>query len=292
MKKNNISTGSGHLDSDLLRTFLEVAASGSFSAAGERIFRTQSAVSLQMKQLEALLGQNLFRRHGRGVHLTAVGERLRLPAIQVVRLLEQTTAELGRSSLRGVLRIGIPDEYGDALLAALIARFARDNPGVELTVRCSFSAGFAQALDAGELDMALHAIAAPGAGARILRRQKTCWVASRHHRVHEQQPLPLALFDRSCWWRDSAVNALSAAGIRFREVFSSESVSGISAAVAAGIAVALIGEESVSDDFLVLSPQQGFPQMPESLLALQLRDGADRSLTQAMCRVIESAFAD
>jgi DNA-binding transcriptional LysR family regulator len=292
MSNSNIKRSGARLDSDLLRTFLEVSATGSFSKAAHRIYRSQSAVSLQMKQLEASLGQALFQRHGRGVRLTVVGERLQPAALQVVSLLDHTAAELSLSKLQGSLRIGIPDEYGDSMLAQLIAQFARDNPGVELTVRCSFSAGFAQALDNDELDIAVHSLAEPGPNAQILRRQKTCWVASRHHRVHEQQPLPLALFDRACWWRNSAVEALTTASIPFREVFSSESVTGISAAVAAGVAVALIGEESLRDDFLVLTPRQGFPAMPESFLTLQVRAGAEASLTQAMCRVIESAFVN
>ena len=291
MNNSHILKVATRLDSDLLRTFLEVSASGSFSKAAGQIFRSQSAVSLQMKQLEAVLGQALFRRHGRGVHLTPVGERLQPLALQVVGLLDKAVAELSSSSLRGALRIGIPDEYGDSLLAAVIARFARDNPEVELAVRCSFSAGFPQALADDELDIAVHALASPDPGTHLLRRQRTCWVASRHHLVHQQQPLPLALFDRSCWWRDSALQALTTAGIEFREVFSSESVTGISAAVAAGVAVALIGEESLRDEFLLLTQVQGFPAMPESSLVLQVREGADNSLVQAMCRVVENAFS-
>ena len=155
----------------------------------------------------------------------------------------------------------------------------------------NFSAGFPQALADDELDIAVLALASPDPGARVLRRQRTCWVASRHHLVHQQQPLPLALFDRSCWWRDSALQALTTAGIEFREVFSSESVTGISAAVAAGVAVALIGEESLRDEFLLLTQEQGFPAMPESSLVLQVREGADNSLVQAMCRVVENAFS-
>ena len=291
MSISNITTVAARLDSDLLRTFLEVSATGSFSKAASRIFRSQSAVSLQMKQLEGLLGEALFQRHGRGVHLTPGGERLQPVALQVVNLLDQTATEFGTARLQGSLRVGIPDEYGDGILATVIARFARDNPGVELAVRCSFSAGFPQALADDELDIAVHSLATPDSHTRVLRREKTCWVASRHHRVHLQQPVPLALFDRACWWRESALQALDTTKINYREVFSSESVTGISAAVSAGIAVALIGEESLRDDFLILTPQQGFPVMPESSLVLQIGEASQTPLTQAMCQVIENAFA-
>lgn len=290
MSISNISSAAARLDSDLLRTFLQVATTGSFSKAAGRIFRSQSAVSLQMKQLEQLLGQTLFERHGRGVCLTPVALRLQPVAVQVVSLLDQAAAELHASSLRGSLRLGIPDEYADSLLSSLVARFARANPDVELSVRCSFSAGFAQALATGELDIAVHAPASVSAGSTLLRREKTFWVTSRHHRVHEQNPLPVALFDRDCWWRDSALAALSVAGRDYREVFSSESVSGIAAAVSAGVAVALMGEDSLRAEFMRLSPQQGFPVMAESALVLQVREGLDSTLSRALCALIEAEF--
>jgi DNA-binding transcriptional LysR family regulator len=237
-----------------------------------------------------LLGQTLFERHGRGVCLTPVAERLQPVALQVVGLLDQAAADLHASSLRGSLRLGIPDEYADSLLPNLVAQFARANPGIELAVRCNFSAGFAQALEAGELDIAVHAPSSASAGATLLRREKTCWVASRHHRVHEQNPLPVALFDRDCWWRDSALAALDASGRDYREVFSSESVSGIAAAVTAGIAVALMGEDSLRDNFMRLAAQQGFPAMAESALVLQVREGLDSALSRALCELIQTAF--
>ena len=281
---------SARLDSDLLRTFLQVSATGSFSKAAARIDRSQSAVSLQMKQLESLLGQSLFERHGRGVRPTAIAMRLRPVALQVVGLLDQATAELSSSALRGSLRIGIPDEYADSLLPNVIAEFARANPGVELVVRCSFSAGFADALENDELDIAVHALASPPSSMRVLKRDKTCWVASRQHRVHEREPLPIALFDRACWWRDIALAALESTGREYREVFSSESVAGISAAVASGVAVALVGEDALRDEFVRLTAQQGFPEMPESVLVLQVREGVDSELSRAMCSLIETSF--
>ena len=290
MSLTNISHAAARLDSDLLRTFLQVSTTGSFSKAAGRIFRSQSAVSLQMKQLEQLLGQTLFERHGRGVCLTPVALRLQPVALQVVSLLDQAAAELHASSLRGSLRLGIPDEYADSLLPNLIARFARANPDVELAVRCSFSAGFAQALAADELDIAVHAPASVIAGTTLLRNEKTFWVASKHHRVHEQNPLPVALFDRDCWWRDSALAALDGTGREYREVFSSESVSGIAAAVAAGVAVALMGEDSLREGFMRLTPQQGFPAMAESALVLQVREGLDSVLSRALCALIEAGF--
>ena len=278
------------LDSELLRTFLAVADSGSFSKGADRIFRSQSAVSLQIKQLENILGQPIFKRNARGVTLTATGEKLHPTAHKVVALLDETIGDLKANPLEGSIRIGIPDEYGNSALPGVIAQFARNHPRVEMSVRCSMSTDFPEALARGELDLAVHAVETPTAGMQLLRKDKTCWVTSKYHSVHEQVPVPVALFDRACWWRDSATEALAKSGKAYRVVFSSESVTGITAAISAGVAVGLVGEDSVCDDFRVLTSRDGFPVMPGSILVLEPGASANTATTMAMTQLIKAAF--
>jgi len=290
MSNFNILQDSGKLDSELLRTFLAVVESGSFSTAAARIFRSQSAVSLQIKQLESRLGQAVFQRHARGVALTSVGEKLCPTAQKVIALLDEAIGELRINPLRGSIRIGIPDEYGDSLLAEVLAQFSRDHPQVELSVRCSFSTTFPEALARNEIDIAVHAVESAAENQQLLHRENTCWVTSKYHRAHRQSPLPVALFDRACWWRDRALEALNQAGIDYQVVFSSESVTGISAAVRAGVAVGMVGAGSLRDEFSVLSPGDGFPPMPDSMLVLESREDIDQTLASAMSHAINEAF--
>lgn len=282
--------GPEKLDSELLRTFLAVVEGGSFSTAAARIFRSQSAVSLQIKQLENRLGQAVFQRHARGVVLTPVGEKLCSTAQKVVALLDEAIGELRINPLQGSIRIGIPDEYGDSLLADVIAQFSRDHPRVELSARCSFSTSFPDALARNEIDIAVHAVESLAKNQQLLRREKTCWVTSKNHRVHLQSPLPVALFDRACWWRDRALEELDQSGMHYQVVFNSESVTGISAAVRAGVAVGMVGASSVCDEFSVLSTDDGFPAMPDSMLVLESRQDIDQSVALAMTDAICEAF--
>ena len=290
MSKSNTLVESGKLDSELLRSFLAVARNGSFSAAAAGVFRSQSALSLQIKQLEGILGQTVFRRHARGVELTEAGEKLRPAAEEVVSLLDRTANELRADPLRGRLRVGIPDEYGDSLLPGVVARFARDHPRVELSVRCGLSADFPAALERGELDLAVHAVESLADGMLPLRRERTCWVVSREHAVQAREPLPVAVFDRACWWRDRALEALHKSGRPYRVVFSSESATGIAAAVSAGVAVGALGENSLRAGFRELTPRDGLPALPDSHLVLQSGPGAKASLTAAMGRQLMEAF--
>jgi DNA-binding transcriptional LysR family regulator len=140
---------------------------------------SQSAVSLQIKQLENLLGQAVFQRYARGVRLTTTGEKLRLTAQKVVNLLDESYGELKSNPLEGSIRVAIPDEFGETFLAEVIAQFARTYPQVDLQVRCSFSANFPQALAANEIDLAVFAVENPADDMLLLRREKTYWVTSK-----------------------------------------------------------------------------------------------------------------
>ena len=283
--------GSGErLDSELLRTFLAIADSGSFSGGAERILRSQSATSLQIKRLERFIGAEVFHRHARGVTLTPTGERLRPVAQQVVDLLDVTIGDLRTAALEGPVRIGIPSDFGGTVLPDAISRFSRDHPGVELEVRCGFSAVFPRALADGALDLAVYPEEDDTGGGHLLLRERTLWACARHLRVQERDPLPVALFDRPCWWRDRALEALEAAGRRFRVVYSSESNVGVMAAIESGIAVGVLGAYSITGRMRTLSPEDGLPDLPDSRLVLQVNRRGTSPAVEAMAGMLAEAF--
>ena len=122
------------LDLDQLRTFVAIVETGSFTRAAEVVFKTQSAVSMQMRRLEERIGKPVFARDGRASRLTEEGERLLGYARRMVRLNDETVAAFDETELSGAVRLGIPDDYADRFLPEVLARFTRSNPRVELTV--------------------------------------------------------------------------------------------------------------------------------------------------------------
>ncbi len=278
------------LDSELLRTFLAVAETGSISAGAAHIFRSQSAASLQIKRLEDRIGQPLFVRHGRGVVATAAGEELRIVAERVVWLLDEALGRLRTDAVAGTLRVGIPDEFGELILPGVLAAFSREYPQVELIVRCALSAEFPTALQRGDLDIAVYDIASPRPDQEVLIRQHAVWATSARHLAHELDPVPLALFDRDCWWRDHAVEALRRQGRNFRIAFTSESVAGVAAAIEAGIAIGLLNADALRSGLRELTETDGFERMPVSALVVDCRDGVDPTLSDAMRAAIGTAF--
>jgi DNA-binding transcriptional LysR family regulator len=279
------------LESDLLRTFLAVADAGSFLGGAARISRSQSAASIQIKKLEDLLGTPVFARHGRGVVLTAAGERLEPAARQVVQLLDRTMADMTQGSLVGTLRIGIPDDHSKDALSRIIADFGRDHPNVELSVQCALSTGFSVMLAAGDLDIAVHEVERITPEMVPLRQEKLCWAASRRHDVAGRDPLPVALFDRACWWRDVALKSLKASGRPYRIVYSSETATGVAAAIEAGIAIGVLNASALGPDLAPVTDTARLAALPASHLVIEYGSDMDEDICNAMTQAIRKAFA-
>jgi DNA-binding transcriptional LysR family regulator len=280
-----------NLESDLLRTFLAVADAGSVTGGAARIHRSQSAASVQVKQLEELFGKPVFKRHGRGVVLSELGKTLAPIARQVVETLDTAFAELTGTGLVGSLRIGIPDDHGKQALSQIIAEFTREHPKVELMVHCALSTGFPSALASGDLDLAVHEVEHVTPGMDLIHEEQMYWVMSRARNLLDRNPVPVALFDRACWWRDVALQALEASGRSHRIVYSSESVTGVTAAIEAGIAIGVLDQSALTPDLVILTTADGLGGMPTSKLVLERGKGTNDTICGAMADAIKRAFA-
>ena len=279
-----------NLDSDLLRTFLAVAEARSVTDGATRIHRSQSATSLQVKRLEAILGQPVFERHGRGVVLSDAGRRLLPVAQDVTARLDAALRDISLREVSGKLRVGIPDDHGRTKLAEIIANFSRHHPQVELDVICALSAGFPDALEKGALDLAIYEVERPQKHEEVLFEDPTCWVSSAHRIFPADDSLPVALFDYACWWRDVAIASLKARRTPYHIVYSSQSVSGVIAAVEAGIAVGLLGRSSLHSGLSVMSNTFGFGNTSASKLVVATSGEQMTGLQDAMKAAIRSAF--
>lgn len=279
------------LDSDLLRSFVLVARHGSITRAAQALHRTQSAVSVQMKRLEMVLGTDLLVRQARGVSLTPAGERLFSQANQILAMLDKLAREYRSAPIAGPVTVGIPEEYGGEMLTSILGGFSRANASAEVSVRCSFSTGFPDAIRKGELDLALYVSGPADTKGEFLASEETVWAAARTFAVPPaEEVLPVALFDRSCWWHDAAVSLLEASGRTYRIAFSSESVAGVKAAVAAELAVAVLGRSCLDRGMRILTPDERFPPLGPSRLVLLTGARREAPPVAAMASAIRAAF--
>jgi DNA-binding transcriptional LysR family regulator len=279
-----------NLDSDLLRTFVAVAESGNFTRAGEVVSRTQSAVSMQIKRLEDMVGDELFRRGSRGVWLTAKGNDLLANARRIVSLLDETAASMRAAPLGGPVRIGIPEEYGQAILSRALGAFSKRHPQVEITVRYAHSASQMAALDAGELDLAVVFEWQGLSGGEVLMHDPTVWVTSNLHPMHEERPVPVALYNRAGWCRDFALKSLEERGLRHRIAYTSDTSGGLKLAVASGLAIAPISRSNIPPGCRELTAADGFGDIDSSNVVLHRNPVGSSEAIDGMAEAIREAF--
>ncbi len=255
------------LDLDQLRTFIAIIETGSFTRAADVVFKTQSAVSMQMRRLEERIGKPIFERDGRASKLTEEGERLLGFARRMMRLNDETVAAFDDTELTGAVRLGTPDDYADRFLPEVLARFARSNPRVEVSVVCDQSSELIRQARAGEIDLGIVTHCGES-NVEVIRQEPLLWVTSAQHSVIEEEVLPLALSKPPCMWRSAAIEALTDAGRKYRVLYQSANATATAAAVLAGLALSVLAESALRPGMRVLGEADGFPHLPACQIGL------------------------
>ena len=257
------------LDIDLLRSFVSVVDAGGFTRAGERVHRTQSTVSQQIKRLEDTFGRPLLHRNGKRVALTEEGERLLSYARRILALAEEAHQVVAQSAGAGVVRLGLPEDFAASRLAQVLARFARSRRGARLDVRCDLSVRLRDDLDRGELDLILFKRDAGERGGIACWPERLSWIASRRRELDvRRDPVPLVVFPQGCLYRNRAIHALEAAGRAWYIAYTSPNFYGIQAAVSVGLGISILPQAAILADHRVLGAKEGFATVPNTELAL------------------------
>jgi DNA-binding transcriptional LysR family regulator len=257
------------LDLELLRSFVSVVDAGGFTRAGERVHRTQSTVSQQIRRLEEDLGQTLLNRNGKDVTLTEPGERLLSYARRLLTLAEEARDVVAQPGHEGAVRLGLPADFAAYRLARLLGAFSRSHPSLRLDVRTDQSLYLKRQLERGELDLALLKRDASEKGGIASWPERVHWVTSKSHPCDlNKGSLPLIGFPGGCLYRARAVHALESAGRSWHMAYTSSSLAGIQAAVAAGMGLSILSEMAIQSDHRVLTAKEGFSPIDRTEVAL------------------------
>ncbi len=230
------------LDLDALRSYVLGLECGSFALAAQRLCRSTSAVSAQLKKLEQQCGTDLVMKQGRHLVPTASGERLLGYAKRLLALNDEAVLALKGELLQGEIRLGVQEDFGESLLPAVLGPLCRQHPALRMTTRIDRNGALVQGIREGTLDMAL---AWQPQGERedlpLIEVVQLAWIAHPEWDpaplLARGEPLPLVLFDAPCLMRARAIRALDDAGIPWRIAFTSQSLGGIWAAVQAGLGI-------------------------------------------------------
>ena len=253
-----------HFDLDVLRTFVAGVEFNSFAKAADRLGRSTSAVSAQLKKLEDQVGTPILRRQGRGMVLTDTGETMLAYARRLLELNDEAAAALHGAELEGWVRLGLQEDFGESLLADVLGRFARAHPKVRIEARIARNRELLERIDTGKLDLALAWDASYNTPYQErIAELPMRWIGPADGVFNWQsgEPVPLVSLDAPCLMRTAATTALDRAGIPWRIAFTSASLAGTWAAVAAGLGIGMRTEAGLPRVVSVMT-HTALPDLP------------------------------
>jgi len=262
-----------NVDMDLLRSFVTIVEVKSFTRAADRMLRTQSAISLQVKRLEDQLGCRLFERGGRGVEPTEAGVLLLGYARRILAANDELVGRMAEPQIEGGVMIGAPDDFSAEHLAPALARFSRAFPQVLLQVTCDLSANLRRDFADGAYDLMLayDRDADPAEGA--VWREQLVWAAGEGIWDPDDAVVPLVTATAPSLLRKIAIEALDDAGRAWRLAYVASSRAGTLAAISAGLGIGMLARSSVIPGVVALDRGAGLPALPIASVHLQQRPG-------------------
>lgn len=287
-------------DLEHLRTLVMAADAGSLSAAVPLRCLSQSALSEQLRKLEERAGQSLLIRSKSGVRPTAAGERLLAHARPLLALADAAWRDLHETPLEGEACLGVTDYFRPAELTRLLARLHQQLPRLRLRTRIGRSDELEAAHRDGELDLAIvmslkarQKAAAAGVRVSLLHQEALVWVTSLGKELIEKgRPLPLALLPEGCSLHRLACSRLEAEGIPYTVSHIASGVTGLQAALHAGLGIACLNTSAVAGQGLHLLEKGVMPELPTAqFLMLQSRQETDDSPRSRRLQVLGDTIA-
>ena len=258
------------LDLDVLRTFVAIAETGSFTTAANAVYRTPSAVSMQIKKLEDILGRSVFLRDARSVALTTDGEMLLGYARRMLAINREAVSKFIIPDIVGVVRLGSPDDFGERVLPHVLKRFAQTHPSIAVDVIIDQSTNLRRRMDDRALDITLltNSCKAIAAGAEVLLTEPIVWAGAKGGCAHMREPLPVSIWEEGCAWRAGALEALGREGRNYRVAYMSAHTTGQRSAILADLAVAPLPKSFLGEEMVELGPRDGMPEIGNYSLAM------------------------
>lgn len=261
------------LELDLLKTIVAIAETGNFSAAAEVVHRTPSAVSMQVKRIEELLGRPIFNRDSRSVQLTNEGELLLEHGRRMLALNKDIVTRFMSPDVAGVVRLGATDDVAERFLPDLLRRFSQIQCCVTVDVVVDNSTVLEKRIRDDEMDLVLvtcNPYKPLPKDMELIHREKLAWAGAKNGVAYEQSPLPISVWEEGCSWRNAGLTSLINSDKDYRVAFMSAHISGQRAAILADLAVAPIPVSCCVNGIVALTEKQGLPSLQDYGLGMIL----------------------
>jgi DNA-binding transcriptional LysR family regulator len=282
------------IDPELLRTFVAFVDTGSLSRAAAIVGRSPSAVTAQMHRLDAVVGQSLLSRDGRGRVLTPAGDQLLVHARRILDLNREVWLSLKGAATGGTVVLGTTQDFADHMLPGLLRVFSRTHGGVRLDLRIGRTIELSRAFEDGEIDCLIAMRMAPAAGEIGVVREPMLWMAAAEGLATSQNELPLALLDPPCGFRAAALAALDGAHRPYRIAVTSATLSGLRCAVLGGVAVTLRSKRWLGDGIIEAPAAMALPDTPHAEFSIRINRNvgpAAKVLADLLCDALDAALS-
>ncbi|MFC6638803.1 LysR family transcriptional regulator [Sulfitobacter sp. JBTF-M27] len=279
-----------NLDITTLRSFVAVADSGGVTRAAGFLHLTQSAVSMQLKRLEEMLGLPLLDRSGRTIALTASGEQLLVYARRMIALNDEVITRLTDHAFEGEITLGVPHDVVYPAVPQVLKQFHAAFPRVKVQLEASYTRTLKEQFAKGECDVIVTTEIGVDQGGETLATKPLVWLGAPGGAAWRQRPLPLA-FCRYCVFRPHIVAALDEMGIPWEMSVDTESDRTIEAAVSADLAVNAMIEGTQPPYLEVLDHGGALPALPLQQINLYgAKDGTDE-VRDTLVDLLRNAFS-
>jgi len=280
------------LDLDLLRAFVAVAETGSFTAAADVIGRSQSAVSQKILRLEDTLQLRVFERTSRSLTLTADGERLLSSGRRLLSQYEAFMHELRDPPQVTALRLGISENLVHTQLPQLLSRFSHAYPDVQLELMTGSSEELLDSHEAGLLDIVIAKRKKAGSAqrGRVIWREPLVWIAASNYRNDSRRPARLVMMRPPCGYREVMTEALDSIRREWVTACTASNLIGVQAAVAGGLGVTVLGKSFVQNSMKILPASEQWPALPATEVAVIAEAAAMQHAVQPLVSLLSDAL--
>ncbi|MEP5730711.1 MAG: LysR family transcriptional regulator [Sulfitobacter sp.] len=278
-----------NLDITTLRSFVAVADSGGVTRAAGFLHLTQSAVSMQLKRLEDMLGLSLLDRSGRTIALTASGEQLLVYARRMIALNDEVITRLTDQAFEGEITLGVPHDVVYPAVPQVLKQFNAIFPRVKIQLEASYTRILKDQFAKGDRDVIVTTETGVDQGGEILAIKPLVWVGAPGGTAWRQRPLQLA-FCRYCVFRPLVVAALDAAEIPWEMSVDTDSDRTIEAAVSADLAVHAMIEGTQPPYLEVLDHGGALPDLPAQQVNLYGTKESGDEVRDTLIDLLRTAF--
>lgn len=277
---------------DLLQTFVVVAETGELKKAAKKVFRSHSAVSMQIQRLEKIVGTAVINRSTRGVTLTEKGRILFSYSKRLLQLNRIALSALKDDDIAGKVSFGVPTDYAQAFLTQLLPALREKLPNLQPHIMCGRSRNIREKINSGALDIGIVAGEPDFPEEEYIGSERLVWASSHDFTYNKNEDLPVAIFDENCIVRDLTLKGLQKMKHNYKIVFSSPVLDNVADAVYNGIGVSLLPES--------LAPGAKTVELPQNFLGCKLplsvnlihSSSTDKTIVNIVSKYVKMAFGN